>query len=332
MSNVTNLSVVPPGVQAYYDRNLLSRAQPNDIHGRFGQKRPVPKNGGNQIKFRRYSQLAAATTALVEGVTPTGSSLSVTDIVSTLQQYGDFVTLTDMVSMTNQDPVVTEATDVLGDQAGTTIDVVRRDVLVAGSNVAYASGVANRLALVNKITGPDLDKAIRFLKGQNAKYMKEGMIAPTDKVGTGAVRKAFIGLVHPDVEYDLEQITGYRAVSDYGSQEGVIEDEIGAYKNIRFVSSTNAKIWANATTATTAGYKATGAGTNDVYATLIIAAEAYGLSPLSGEAMNTYVKPLGSAGAADPLNQRSTVGWKATTITTILNQAWMIRIESLASV
>lgn len=331
MSNVTTLSQVAPGVQAFYDRNLLSRAQPNDIHGRFGQKRPVPKNSGNQIKFRRYSQLAAATNALVEGVTPTGSSLSVTDVTSTLVQYGDFVTLTDMVSMTNQDPVVTEATDVLGDQAGTTIDIVRRDVLVAGTNVAYASSVANRLALVNKLTGPDLDKAIRYLKGQNAKYMKEGIMA-SERVGTGPVRKAFIGLVHPDVEYDLEAITGYKSVSEYGSQEGVIEDEIGSYKNIRFVTSTNCKIWTNATTATTAGYKATGAGSNDVYATLIIAAEAYGLSPLSGEAMKTTVKPLGSAGSADPLDQRSTVGWKATTITTILNQAWMIRIESLASV
>lgn len=330
MTNVTNLSVLPPGTQAFYDRNLLSRAQPNDVHGRFGQKRPVPKNSGNQIKFRRYSQLAAATTALVEGVTPSGSALSVTDVTSTLQQYGDFVTLTDLVSMTNQDPVVTEATDVLGDQAGTTIDIVRRDVLVAGSNVAYASGVANRLALVNKLTGPDLDKAIRFLKNQNAKYMREGINA-SDRVGTSSVRKAFIGIVHPDVEFDLEAITGYKSVSDYGSQEGLIEDEIGAYKNIRFVSSTNAKIWTNATTATTAGYKATGAGSNDVYATLIIAAEAYGLSPLSGEAMSTYVKALGSAGAADPLNQRSTVGWKATTITTILNQAWMLRIESLAT-
>jgi len=254
----------------------------------------------------------------------------VTDVTSTLVQYGDFVTLTDMVSMTNQDPVVTEATDILGDQAGTTIDQVRRDVLVAGTNVAYASGVANRLALVNKLLAADLDKAIRSLKGQNAKYMKEG-IGASDKVGTGAVRKAFIGIVHPDVEYDLENITGYRSVSDYGSQEGIIEDEIGSYKNIRFVSSTNAKIWTNATTATTAGYKATGVGSNDVYATLIIAAEAYGLSPLSGEAMSTYVKALGSAGAADPLNQRSTVGWKATTITTILNQAWMVRIESLAT-
>jgi N4-gp56 family major capsid protein len=331
MSNVTTLSQVAPGVQAFYDRNLLSRAQPNDVHGRFGQKRPVPKNSGNQIKFRRYSQLAAATTALTEGVTPTGSALSVTDVTSTLQQYGDFVTLTDMVSMTNQDPVVTEATDVLGDQAGTTIDQVRRDVLVAGTNVAYASGVASRLLLVNKLLGADLDKAVRYLKGQNAKYMKEG-IGASENVGTGPVRKAFIGLVHPDVEFDLENIAGYKSVSEYGSQEGIIEDEIGSYKNIRFVSSTNCKVWANATTATTAGYKATGAGSNDVYGTLIIAAEAYGLSPLSGNAMSTYVKPLGSAGSADPLDQRSTVGWKATTITTILNQAWMIRIESLASV
>lgn len=330
MTNVTNLSVLPPGTQAFYDRNLLSRAQPNDVHGRFGQKRPVPKNNGNQIKFRRYSQLAAATTALVEGVTPSGSALSVTDVTSTLAQYGDFVTLSDLVSMTNQDPVVTEATDVLGDQAGTTIDIVRRDVLVAGTNVAYASAVANRLALVNKLLGADLDKAIRFLKNQNAKYMKEGINA-SDRVGTSSVRKAYIGIVHPDVEYDLEQISGYKSVSDYGSQEGLIEDEIGSYKNIRFVSSTNAKIWTNATTATTAGYKATAAGSNDVYATLIIAAEAYGLSPLSGEAMSTYVKALGSAGAADPLNQRSTVGWRATTITTILNQAWMLRVESLAT-
>lgn len=331
MSNMTTLSQVAPGVQAFYDRNLLSRAQPNDVHGRFGQKRPVSSRSGNQIKFRRYSQLAAASAALVEGVTPTGSALSVTDIVSTLAQYGDFVTLTDMVSMTNQDPVVTEATDVLGDQAGTTIDQVRRDVLVAGSNVAYAGGVANRLALINKLTGPDLDKAIRFLKNQNAKYMKEGVMA-SDGVGTGPVRKAFIGIVHPDVEYDLESIVGYKSVSEYGSQEGVIEDEIGAYKNIRFVSSTNAKIWGDATTATTAGFKVSGSGKNDVYATLIFAAEAYGVSPLAGNAMNTYVKALGSAGSADPLEQRSTVGWKATTITTILNQSWMIRIESLASV
>jgi N4-gp56 family major capsid protein len=326
----TTLSVVAPGVQAFYDRNLLSRAQPADVHGRFGQKRPISKRAGNQIKFRRYSQLAAATTALTEGVTPSGSSLSVTDVTATLAQYGDYITLSDMVSMTNQDAVVTEATDVLGDQAGTTVDQIRRDVLVAGTNVAYANGVASRLLTITKIAAADLDKAIRFLKNQNAKFMKEG-IPPSDGVGTGAIRKAFVGIVHPDVEYDLESITGFKPVSDYPSQMGVMEDEIGAYKNIRFVSSTNAKIWTNATTATTAGFKATGAGSNDVYATLIFAAESYGVCPLSGEAMNTYVKALGSAGTADPLEQRSTVGWKATTTTQILNQSWMYRLETLAT-
>lgn len=327
----TTLSQVAPGVQAFYDRNLLRRAQPNDIHGRFGQKRPISMSSGNQIKFRRYSQLAAATTALTEGVTPSGSSLSVTDLTSTLAQYGDYVTLSDMVNMTNQDPVVTEATDILGDQAGTTIDQIRRDVLVAGSNVRYASAVANRLALINKLLAADLDVAIRMLKVQNAKYVKEG-ISASDGVGTGPVRKAFIGLVHPDVEYDLESISGYKSVSEYGSQSGVIPDEIGSYKNIRFVSSTNCKIWADATTATTAAYKVSGSGKNDVYATLIIAADAYGMTDLGGGGIKTYVKPLGSGGSADPLNQRSTVGWKSTLTTTILNDSWMVRIESLASV
>lgn len=324
----TGLSQVPPGVAAFYDRNLLDRAQPNDVHGRFGQKRPIAQKNGNQIKFRRYSQLAAATTPLTEGVTPTGSQLAVTDIVATLAQYGDYIQLSDMVSMVNQDPVVTEATDVLGDQAGTTIDQIRRDVLVAGTNVAYASGAATRLATITKISAADLDKVIRFLKNQNAKFIKT-MISSSDGVGTGAIRKAYIALVHPDVEYDLEQIAGYRAVSDYGSQEGVIEDEIGAYKNIRFVTSTNCKVFSNATTSLTAGFK--GGSSNDVYATLIFADNAYGVCPLTGQAMNTYVKALGSAGSADPLEQRSTVGWKATTTTQILNQAWMIRLETLAT-
>jgi N4-gp56 family major capsid protein len=324
----TGLAQVPPGVAAFYDRNLLERAQPADVHGRFGQKRPIAQRNGNQIKFRRYSQLAVATTPLTEGVTPTGSQLAVTDITATLAQYGDFIQLSDMVSMTNQDPVVTEATDVLGDQAGTTIDQIRRDVLVAGTNVAYAGAASTRAGLVTKIAAADLDKAIRFLKNQNAKFIKT-MIGSSDGVGTGAVRKAYIALVHPDVEYDLEQITGYRAVSDYGSQEGVIEDEIGAYKNIRFVTSTNCKVFADATTVLTAGFK--GVTKNDVYATLIFADNAYGVCPLSGQAMNTYVKALGSAGTADPLEQRSTVGWKATTTTQILNQAWMIRIETLAT-
>jgi N4-gp56 family major capsid protein len=325
----TTLTQVPPGTQAFYDRNLLERAKPSEVHGRFGQKRPISKKSGNQIKFRRYSALAVATTPLTEGVTPAGSSLAVTDITATLAQYGDFITLSDVVDMVNQDPVITEATDVLGDQAGLTIDQIRRDVLVAGTNVAYANGVAARVNVNAKLATTDLDKAIRFLKNQNAKFMKEG-IPPSDGVGTGAVRKAFIGVVHPDTEFDLESLVGFKPVSDYPAQMGVMEDEIGAYKNIRFVSSTSAKVFTGGGAAGTTVYK-NNAANFDVYATLIFAADSYGVCPLSGEAMQTIVKPLGSAGAADPLNQRSSVGWKAMTTTKILNEAWLIRLEHASS-
>lgn len=326
---ISTTQTLPPGTQAFYDRNLLRRANPVEVFGRFGQKRTLAQRSGNQIKFRRYSNLAPASTPLVEGVTPSGTALALTDIIATLQQYGDYITLSDMVTMTNTDPIVTEATDILGDQAGTTIDLARRDVLVTGTNVAYAGLVAGRANVAAKITGLDLDRAIRFLKNQNTSFMKEGMRG-SDVVGSGAVRKAFIAVVHPDVEFDLEQIAGYRAVSDYGSMDGVMEDEIGAYKNIRFISSTSAKIWPGAGAAGTTGLKNNGTAF-DVYATLIFGADAYAVIPLSGAGMSTYVKPLGSAGSADPIDQRSTVGWKATTTTRVLNDAWMIRLETAAS-
>lgn len=327
----TTTTQVPQGVNAFYDRNMLERAQPADVHGRYGQKATLPGKNGTVYKWRRYDQLAAATTQLGEGVTPAGKNASVTDITATLGFYGDFVTHTDVLELTTLDPYITEMTGVLGDQAGTTMDLVRRDVLVAGTNVAYASGVANRLALVNKITATDLDKVIRFLNNQNGKYYTD-QINATDKVGTSAVRKSYIAVIHPDVEFDLDNsVTGYKSVSDYSSGMGVMDDEVGSYKNLRFVTSTNAKVWTAATTASTAGYKATGGGANDVYASLIFAQDAYGTVGLAGGNIKSIIKQLGSSGAADALNQRGSIGWKAQTATAILNQTWMVRLETLAT-
>lgn len=323
---INTLANVTPAIQAYYDRNLLERAVPSDVHGRFGQVRPIKMRSGNQIKFRRYEALAVSTVALVEGVTPSGASLTTTDITATLAQYGDYVTITDMVDMTNQDPVLTEAGEVLGEQGGTTIDMVRRDVLVAGTNVIYTNGVA-RNTLNTVISTVALRTAIRALNRQNAKFVKN-MVTATDGVGTKPIRPAYISLVHPDTEAQLESLTGYVPVTEYSSAMKGEEDEVGAWRNIRFFTSTNCKVFINAGLAVGAdGMISTGGVNNDVYATLIIGANAYGVCPLSGKAMENIIKPLGSGGTADPLNQRTTSGWKATTTTKILNDAWMTRIE-----
>ena len=319
------LGNIPPAIQAYYDRNLLERAVPADVHGRWGQVRPIKTRSGNQIKFRRFETIAPATVALTEGVTPAGNALTVTDVLATLAQYGDFVTISDMVDMTNQDPVLTEAGTVLGEQGGTTIDIVRRDVLVAGTNVIYSNG-ATRAGLVAPLDSISLRTAIRALNRQNSKFVRE-MVAATNGVGTTPIRAAYIGLVHPDTEAVLEQIQGYVPVSNYSSAMKAEEDEVGAYRNIRFFRSTNCKVFINSGAAVGAGQISTGGANNDVYATLIIGANAYGVCPLAGQAMSNIIKPLGSSGTADPLNQRATSGWKAITTTKILNDAWMIRVE-----
>lgn len=317
---------IQPAIQAFYDRNLLDRAVPADIHGRFGQIRPVSKRSGNQIKFRRYENLPYATVPLVEGVTPSGSQITTTDVTATLAQYGDFVNITDMVDLTVQDPVLTEVGMVLGDQAGPTIDQVRRDVLVAGTNVVYTNGSA-RNTLNTVLSSIALRTAIRALNRQNAKFVKS-IVAASQGEGTAAVRPAFVGLVHPDTEAQLESIPGYQPITEYSSAMQAEPDEIGAYRNIRFFRSTNCKVFADSGAAVgTDGMISTSASNNDVYATLIIAANAYGICPLDGSAMQNIIKPLGSAGAADPLDQRATSGWKAITTTQILNQNWMVRIE-----
>ncbi len=166
----TTTTQVPSGVQVYYDRLLLMRAVPYFAYNVFGQKRPLPKGNSKSIKFRRYGNLTAATSALTEGVTPAGSQLSVTDITASVSQYGDFVTLSDFIDMTVEDRVATETVEIQGDQYGDTIDQITRDVVAAGTAVRYSSADANRAAVAHKLLAADLDIVIRALETNNAKY------------------------------------------------------------------------------------------------------------------------------------------------------------------
>ena len=314
----TTTAQVPAAVSAFYDRNLLERALPALIHDKWGQTRNLPKGNSDTIKFRKWNALSTATTALTEGVTPTGSAMSVTDITATILQYGDYTILTDKVQLVVEDNVVKEATDVLGEQGGQTIDEVQRDVLVAGTAVRYASAVAARTNVAAAITTADIDSAIGTLKGQNAKKFTE-TVTGSVKVGTLPIKPAFIGICHTDTSATLESLTGWIGAEEYASRQLVDVNEIGSYKYVRFVETTAAKVWDSA-----------GDSSSDVYATLILGKNAYGVVSLRGQKnIQTIIKPLGSAGTADPLNQRSSVGWTAWTVAKILNNSWMVRIESV---
>jgi N4-gp56 family major capsid protein len=319
----TGVAQIPAEVNNFYDRTLLFRAVPLFVHTRWAQVRDIPRKAGTTtIKFRRYGNLSAATTALTEGVTPTGSQLSVTDITATVLQYGDFITITDVLDYESQDPVLMEAAEILGDQMGDTIDQLTRDILNAGTNVYYAGSghtLRSQVAAGELITDTLLKKTVRLLKNNKARRMTK-MVNATTGYGTTPLNASYIGICHPNTTYDLKAITGWTSIEKYSSTAGVMEGEVGKFDEVRFIETPNAKV-----------FTGEGASSIDVYSTLVFGMDAYGTTRISGEAMKNIVKPLGSAGSADPLDQRATSGWKATFVAKILNDAFLVRLEHAVS-
>ena len=294
-TQTTGTSTLSPEMKVFYSDYLIDNAVPKLVHDQFGQKHPIPKNGGKTIEFRKYSPLPKLLTPLTEGVTPDGQSLTVTTIEATVAQYGGYVTLSDMLLMTAIDNNMVQATKLLGNQAGATLDTITREVLNGGTNVVYAGGVASRDALGdNKLTVDDIKKAVRALKNQNA-----------EKIGD-----SFVAIIHPDVTYDLTNDPTWQAVKDYDPKDWY-EGEIGKIAGVRFVETTEAKIFEGG-----------------VYSTLILGENAYGVTEIEGGGLEHIVKQLGSAGTSDALNQRATVGWKATKVAERLVEQFMVRVES----
>ncbi len=222
-------------MKTYYSDYLIDNAEPELVHIQFGQKRPIPKNGGKTVEFRRYSALKKATTPLIEGVTPKGTSMEMSTLKATVYQYGAYIELTDMLLMTAVDNNIVEATKLLGSQAGRTIDAIVRDVLVAnGTNVQYGeNAVSSRLALVggrddgnHYLTVDCIRRAARTLKSQNVKK----------------INGSYIAIIHPDVAYDLMNDPAWEAPKNYCDPDDLYNGEIGRIGGVRFVESTEAKI------------------------------------------------------------------------------------------
>lgn len=316
----TSTSQVTQAVDYFYDKVLLTKAVPLFVYTRWAQVRDIPRNNGDDIKFRRYTLLSAATTALTEGVTPSGSQLSITDVTATVAQYGDYVTLTDKVVFATFDPVLTETAELLGIQAGDTLDQLTRAVLQATTTKQYASTATSTATVTSamKMTKAEVQEAVRTLKGNDARKITS-MIDPSTGFNTSPVDSCYIGIVHPDTTYDLKNISGFIRVEEYG-QKKAMDGEVGALDEVRFIETTNAYVETDG-----------GSGSIDVYHTIILGADAYGITRISGEAMRTITKPLGSAGSADPLDQRQTMGWKATFVAKILNENFLLDIEHAVS-
>ena len=295
-----------PEIKTYYSDYLIDLAEAELVHDQFGQKRNIPAGHGKEIEFRQFHPLAKIQTELVEGVTPEGQSLDASTLSAKVKQYGGYVILTDLLDLTAIDNIKTEATQLIGSQAGRSLDTVVREILNGGTNVQYHEGErAGRTAMTtaDTMTVKAIRNAVRTLKHQNAK----------------TIDGSYVGIIHPDVSYDLMSDPNWVEWQKYTTPEKMYENEIGKIAGVRFVETTEAKIFE----------KAGGDSSKfDIYSTLIIAANAYGTTNIEGGGLQLIVKQKGSAGTSDPLDQRSTIGWKATKTAERLVEDYMVRIET----
>lgn len=294
LANTNNgYNALPEEAQTFYDKALLTRMLPELVFAKYGQKRPIPKNAGKTINFRRFTPLEPATTALEEGVTPTGSKLNVDEVEATLAQYGDFVEITDILDLVGIDPVASETSELLGEQAGKTIDMVVRDIVCAGTNVQYAGGGS---AATGTISAAEIKKAARTLKKANAP-MIDG---------------SYIGIIDPDIAYDIQNDPLWQDISKYSGGTKIMDGEIGKLGGVRFIETTETLV-----------------KEGNVHCAMILGKDAYGIADIEGSANKPkiIIKPFGSSGTEDPLNQRQTQGWKSLFTAVRLNELAMVRLE-----
>lgn len=302
-TNMTTSSALSAGMQTYYNRELLRTFEPNLVHLQFGDEHRMPPHSGLVMNMRKLIPLETNTRALSEGDPGESVMLAETEVTVQLQQYGEYARCTDKLDLTHLDMDIMRRTKLFGDAGARSIDAVVREELAKCANVIYAGGKASRtkLTAADKLTSRELRKAVKTLKKNHAQTF-------------GGYYVAIIG---PDTMYDLQEDEAFVKVSQYQDKENIYTGEVGRLFGVRLVETTEAKI-----------FEGTGADGADVASVIVLGQYAYGVTSLKGAKPRVIVKPAGSAGTADPLDQISTVGWKMDGFgAKLLQPEYAVRIE-----
>ena len=302
-TNMTTSPALSAGMQTYYNRELLRTFEPNLVHLQFGDEHRMPPHSGLVMNMRKLIPLETNTKALSEGDPGESVMLAETEVTVQLQQYGEYARCTDKLDLTHLDMDIMRRTKLFGDAGARSIDAVVREELAKCANVIYAGGKASRaeLTAADKLTSRELRKAVKTLKKNHAQTF-------------GGY---FVAIIGPDTMYDLQEDEAFVKVSQYQDKENIYTGEVGRLFGVRLVETTEAKIFEGA-----------GASGTDVASVIVLGQYAYGVTSLKGAKPRVIVKPAGSAGTADPLDQISTVGWKMDGFgAKLLQPEYAVRIE-----
>lgn len=335
-SGVTSLSSQPDVTQTYFDKLLLSRAEYYNFHSRWATQKSLKQKQGKNIILRRYAHLNPMIAALTEGLPPDGKVPTLTDYTAVLSQYGDFIAVTDFAEMTATDPIMNEFYEILGEQAGYSVDIIYRDVAVAGTgNVIYSNGTA-RTAVTTIMDNNDMDRMIRSLGANGAKMAIKGSEVASANSNMYPVMPGYPCVIHPFVYNDIQNLSGFRSVETYKAGGGAMEGEVGRYRNLVFFVAADPDSLGGGAKKITSGGGASvsvdNGGTNaNVYLSPVFGRDGFTIVPLDGTSTRTITKDRETGGPSNPLNQVGTMGWITTLTSLRTNENWLGRFETAAS-
>ena len=331
----TTYSDISPRTNAYAKADLLDAGQFVMVLERFGQVDPQPRNKTKVRKYRRYEPFARAVAPLAEGVVPSGQTISYTDVTMTLEEYGDYVPITDVIIDTHEDKLLQWASKQCGVQAAETIEVIRFSAIKGGTNVFYAGTATTRATVAAAIARKDVRAVERSFFRNKARFITK-IVSATAKVATEPVAPAFFALAHSDLKDDIRSISQFLPAEKYSNSESALPNELGKVESTRFIISALFESWAAAGASGTSflsngSSTASSSGAYDVYPVIMLAQDAYAIVPLQGyDSIELYVVNP-KASSSDPLAQKGSVGWKTYQTAGILNQSWLARIECACS-
>lgn len=308
-ANFEGVNDLSSAMKTYYDTELLENARAELIFAQFGRKQPLPANKGRTVEWRKWNTLPNAD-VLQEGVIPSGEKLGQTTLTTSLEQYGMFVAITDILDLHAIDNVLLGATEELGASAGETKDMLIRNALMLGTNVMYADTVTDGKATAvtgesglsadnNRLTPDMVNKAATALK----------------KAKAPKINGKYIAIIHPSVSYDLRSADEWIEAHKYAATTEIFNGEIGELHGVRFIETTNAPVH--------------GTSGKMIYSSFFMGKDAYGIIDPEGGSMEMIIKDKSEAGG--PLEQYSTAGYKFEDATKILYPERLVRVESCSA-
>lgn len=332
-------------VNALFEQQFLRRAQQLCPYFMGTQPGTMVKNGGTAtLKWRRFEQATPTTTALTEittasygngrsSITPTN-----TDVTALVAKYGQFYIITEEVDVLSVSGTSMEFADILGESAGRSLNMLMRNIMEDNATQRFAGNVASTAAVHAITVVGDLNYSINELTRNSARTFAPISNGSTN-IGTVPILPSYWAICHPDVAHDLMGITGFTSVEKYASHVALVEGEFGFYgragRGVRFVMSEDSSVDAAAGAALSGADLRTQSGLTNVYTICIYGQNAFGSVGLGKKHSDGVYRAgdntggweiishaRGSSGAADPLNEIATIGWKAWFGGAALNSNW----------